>query len=81
MNKDQKGDLVEKLIFEAYKDKRLGGARAFKGMIKSEYGYDVSSELYIKLCNYQIEKYGTVIFEFYDPYDKWKKTKTRQIRK
>lgn len=58
MNKDQRGDLVEKLIFEAYKDKYIKSSEAFKQLIKKEYGYEVKTELYIKICNYQIKKYG-----------------------
>lgn len=58
MNYDQKGDLVEQLIFEAYKDKYIRSSEAFKQLIKKDYGYEVKSDLYKKIVNYQIKKYG-----------------------
>ena len=61
MNKDQKGDLVEQLIFEAYKDKDVRSAVYFKDLIKKEYGYKVSSDLYAKIINYQVNKYGVTL--------------------
>ena len=61
MNKDQKGDLVEQLIFQAYKDKDVRSAVYFKDLIKKEYGYKVSSDLYAKIINYQVNKYGVTL--------------------
>lgn len=58
MNYDQKGDLVEQLIYEAYKDKYIRSSEAFKQLIKKNYGYEVTSDLYRKIINYQVEKYG-----------------------
>lgn len=83
MNKDQKGDLVEKLMFEVYKDKELGGARIFKARIKEQYGYKVSSDLYAKLVNYQVNKYGEPIYakRTSDGFDKWRYLKNQNQRK
>lgn len=61
MNKDQKGDLVEKLIFEAYKDKYIKSSKWFKEEILKNYKYTVSTETYKKILNYQIKKYGRTI--------------------
>jgi hypothetical protein len=61
MNKDQKGDLVEKLIFEAYKRRYIRNAEAFKQYIKREYGLDVTSDLYRKIVNFQVEEYGETL--------------------
>lgn len=61
MNKDQKGDLVEKLIFEAFKDKYIRNAEAFRQYIKKEYNYEVSTDLYKKIVNYQVKKYGETL--------------------
>lgn len=75
------GDLVEELIYEAYKDKNLLSARIFKETIEKDYGFKPSSDLYTKIINYQIEKYGGAIHPVSEPYDKWFKTKTRSIRR
>lgn len=55
---NQDGGLVEKLIFEAYKDKYIYNAKKFKKSIKSDYGFEPSSDLYRNIINYQIKKYG-----------------------
>lgn len=51
----------EQLIFEEYKDRYLWSANKFKNEIKTKYGIKVSSDLYKKLINYQINKYGSQI--------------------
>lgn len=58
MNKDQKGDLVEQLIFNAFKDRYFRSSEAFYQLIKRDYGYDATPELYRRIINYQIKKYG-----------------------
>lgn len=48
-----------KLLFEMYKDKPIG-TKTFRGKIKKKYNLEISevTELYTKIHNYQIEKYG-----------------------
>lgn len=58
MNKDQKGDLVGELIFNAFKDKCLRSSEAFYQLVKRDYGYEATPELYRKIINYQIDRYG-----------------------
>lgn len=57
MEKSELG-LVDKLIYEVYKDRAVNGMNYFKKKIKSDYGIIPSSALYRKIINYQIEKYG-----------------------
>ena len=57
MEKSELG-LVDKLIYEAYKDRAVNGMNYFKKKIKSDYGIIPSSDLYRKIINYQIKKYG-----------------------
>lgn len=57
MNNEELG-LVDKLIFEAYKDKALISMEKFRYKIKSNFGTIPSSDLYRKIINYQIKKYG-----------------------
>lgn len=61
MNKEMVGGLVdfkEKFIFEEFKDQPLHGAKHFKENIRQKYGMEATSDLYTKLINYQIMKYG-----------------------
>lgn len=75
------GDLVEQLIFEAFKDKFIKNAEAFKKKIKNDYGYKVSQELYTKIVNYQVKKYGATMPDTaYREYVKDFKIKTKKIR-
>lgn len=55
------GDLVENLIYMAFKDKEIGSSRKFKEKIKKDYGYTVTSNLYAKILNYQIMRYGRAL--------------------
>lgn len=55
------GELVdsrENLIFEAYKNKAFDGSKKFKTEVKNNYGFEPSSDLYRKIVNYQVKKYG-----------------------
>ena len=64
MNNIFKGGLVdfkEKIIFEEYKDKAFENSSAFKKEIKDKYNYIASSDLYTRIINYQIKKYGRSI--------------------
>lgn len=58
MNYDQKGDLVGELIFNAFKDKCLRSSEAFYQLVKRDYGYVATPELYRRIINYQVERYG-----------------------
>lgn len=57
MKKEELG-LVDKLIYEGYKDKPVNGMGYFKRKIKSDYGIMPSSDLYREIVNYQVKKYG-----------------------
>ena len=75
------GDLVETLIFETFKDKFIKNAEVFKKKIKNDYGYKVSQELYTKIVNYQVKKYGgTMPDTGYREYVKGFKTKNKKVR-
>ena len=52
---------VEEFIFQVYKDKPIYGAKRFKKECKDLYNYKPSSDLYARIVNYQIEKYGEMI--------------------
>ena len=52
---------VEEFLFQVYKDKPVYGAKRFKKECKELYNYKASSELYARIVNYQIEKYGEMI--------------------
>lgn len=56
------GDLVEELIFNAFKDKSLRSGEAFYQLIKKDYGYIATSNLYRRIVNYQIKKYGISLY-------------------
>lgn len=49
----------EKLLFEMYKDKPIKSIKIFKTIMHEKYKIENSTNLYAKINNYQIEKYGT----------------------
>lgn len=51
-------DFKEQAIYEFEKDSSFSGAREFRTKIKSKYGFEPGSELYRRITNYQIKKYG-----------------------
>lgn len=53
----------ENLLFEKYKDKQVRSCKGLFNDIKREYDYEVSSDLYKKIINYQIKKYGSSLRE------------------
>lgn len=57
MENQNKG-LVDNLLFEVYKDKKLISSHNFKIDVNKNYGYSPSSDLYTRIVNYQIKKYG-----------------------
>lgn len=52
---------MDEFLFELYKDKPIYGARRLKKEIKEFYNYNASSDLYARIVNYQIGKYGEMI--------------------
>ena len=54
-------DLVEELIFNAYKDKNVMSAKVFKKMVYDNFKYRASTDLYARILNYQIKKYGNTL--------------------
>ena len=51
----------ERLIFELYKDKPLNSSRVFRGKIQKKFNLIDTSDLYAKIINYQLKKYGYVL--------------------
>lgn len=51
-------DFKEQAIYEFEKDSSFSGAKEFKFKIKQKYGFEPSSDLYRRITNYQIRKYG-----------------------
>lgn len=54
---------VEDYIFEQYKDTILGNREIFEGKV-SKYNID-SGEMYKKIINYQVDKYGGMLTSEY----------------
>lgn len=50
--------MKEDLVFALYKDKIIT-CKSFKHMCKSKYGIKDPQDLYVRINNYQIKKYGT----------------------
>ena len=48
----------ENMIFQMFKDKCIGTAQKFKKEMKDKYNIDNVRDVYIKIVNYQVEKYG-----------------------
>lgn len=53
----------ENLLFEEFKDTPLRSAKGLFNDIKKKYDYEPSSDLYKKIVNYQIEKYGSPLLQ------------------
>lgn len=51
-------EFKEEYIFEIYKDKYLGGSKNFIKEIKDNFNLTVTDDLYKKIINYQVKKYG-----------------------
>ena len=49
----------EDYIFEIYKDTYIHGAKKFIKDVKDKYNLDINNELYKRIINYQIKKYGS----------------------
>lgn len=50
----------EKLLYELYKEYPFDNAREIKGFIYKHHGIFPSSDLVVKITNYQINKYGQI---------------------
>jgi hypothetical protein len=48
----------EQLIFELYKDKPISNTTEFKKMLNGKFKVTDVMELYVKIVNYQIDRYG-----------------------
>lgn len=73
--------LVDKMIFEIYKDKVINSSSYFKKKVKSDYGYIPSSDLYREIINYQVKKYGKQLFIENRQWEKLFYEKNRKSRK
>lgn len=51
-------DFKEQATYEFEKDSAFSGAREFRIKINDKYGFIPSSDLYRRIINYQIKKYG-----------------------
>lgn len=57
-----KKSFIENIIFAKEKDKVLGGSKKFRKHISETYNLEVNvSDIYSRIINYQIEKYGEVL--------------------
>lgn len=57
-----KKNFIENIIFAKEKDKVLGGSKKFRKHILETYDLEVNvSDIYKRIINYQIEKYGEVL--------------------
>lgn len=51
-------DFKENIVFEEYKDVVIKTSADFKKEVKEKYNFVASLDLYAKIINYQIKKYG-----------------------
>ena len=51
----------EEVIFELEKDKPFSGFRDFRAKCQKKYGYSPSTDLCIRVNNYQLETYGFIL--------------------
>ena len=59
-------DFKENIVFEEYKEKAFKRAKDFRDEVKKHYGFTPSSDLYTKIINYQINKYGDTLIGGYE---------------
>lgn len=52
-----KTSFLEEFIFAKYKDKYIGNAKKFKGLIKKNYKDVDADEIYRRVINYQVATY------------------------
>ena len=72
----------EKLIFEIYKDQPIG-AKRFRDEVKKRYNLDdkTITRIYIKLNNYQLDKYGERLGNQIETLSKNECERRQQIRR
>lgn len=51
-------EFIERFIFEKEKDTPFRNKETFYGIMKEKYRIKATRDLYIKIINYQIDKYG-----------------------
>lgn len=61
----------EDLIFALYKDK-IVTCKAFKKMCREKYGLENIGDLYVRLNNYQVKKYGVQLCYESETKEDWK---------
>ena len=54
-------EFIENFIFENEKDTPFRNGKEFYGFLRDKYKIDKSPELYKKIVNYQINKYGEAL--------------------
>ena len=64
------GDLVDKLIYEAYKNTPLESSEKFRKRVQNDYGVIPSFNLYREIINYQVETYGGTLSLVFREYNK-----------
>lgn len=74
-----KKDFVDNVLFERFKDEPVGTANDFRRVL-AENGIKIENitNLFVKITNYQLKKYGTVIAyvkkaKYYDEKNKLRK--------
>lgn len=78
--------MKNEIVFALYKDKAIGSKKEFKEKIR-DYIKDVNvSELFVRITNYQIDKYGRVLRcdiddSYHDAKDLWKMCNNAGSRK
>lgn len=60
--------MKEDIIFSLYKDKPVRTAKEFRKEIESKYKGINAKELYLRITNYQLEKYDSVLWDSENQY-------------
>ena len=66
----------EELIFEMYKDRPIKNARTFKGELRKKFKNIDVSNLFVRITNYQISKFGRALME-----NNWENRSEEELRK
>ena len=67
-------------LFTLYKDTPLDSAKEFRSKILKKYGTGDTRDLYSRICNYQIDKYGAILEPDYVDLSRYKKHKDNDRR-
>lgn len=68
--------MKEDMVFALYKDKIIT-CKAFKNMCKNKYGIEDPQDLYVRINNYQIEKYGCQLVYETEKKEDWEINNTK----